>query len=199
MHRPRILGPWVRANTYGWLVGFVFIIVATILADVVGLSGAEFYLGVGMAGGVGLLQGRAMKRLLGLTGKWGWAVFVGISIPFLVFDVFGLFLPEFGNWVLIAVKCAIGGLLAGFAQVKMLRPLVGNVRWWPYVSALGWGLAATTLGLTDAFSGSSDGAADNPLIEMIVFLGFIFAGGPIIGLVTGVFLKRNLIAARQAE
>ena len=54
------LSRWVRATWLGWLLGIPLIVVLALLAEGVGVGGAQVCVGAGMGLGVGFMQRRAL-------------------------------------------------------------------------------------------------------------------------------------------
>ncbi len=90
-----LFGRWVFATSWGWLLGFVFIMIGGIAADVLlSAERAQFFLGLGMGAGIGYAQVRVTARYLGIGNAWGWACVVGMAAPFVASDILRAFWPD---------------------------------------------------------------------------------------------------------
>lgn len=182
---PAIFSRWVRATFLGWLIGFVLVIVGALAWDLIGLQ-AQFMVGVGMGAGVGYMQGRVAREWLGAGGQWLgtskpwlWSSIIGMGLPFVLWDLLAWTAIPFS----LGLCVALGGLLTGLLQARLLRPRSGAAGWWPLASLAGW-----TLGT---------GAGVDALI-----LGVILLGGLVLGIVTGgtlVRMHRSNSAYRRSD
>ncbi|RMG26798.1 MAG: hypothetical protein D6724_01060, partial [Armatimonadetes bacterium] len=88
---------WVRATFAGWLLGFVFVVLAAVGGDLIGIGDREsqFIVGIAMGAGVGYAQGRVMRQWLGATWRWAWASAIGMGVPFGVSDLVSAVWSEF--------------------------------------------------------------------------------------------------------
>jgi len=169
---------WVFATSWGWLLGFVFLMLGAIAVDLlVGAEGAQFYLGLGMGAGIGYAQVR-VTRVLQISNAWGWASVVGMAAPFAASDILRAIWPGLPYMYSLWVSAACGGLLVGLLQRPMLRPHALSINWWVPASMAGWTLAAATPLLYGTRPGVGVGGA---LISVIA----IPLGGVILGVVTG--------------
>jgi hypothetical protein len=87
---------------------------------VIGIGGVQVLVGLGMGTGVGLLQGRALRAVLGRTGPWAWSSALGLALPFLVTDVAAA--AKSGVPYSLPRCVALGGLIVGSWQALLLRP-----------------------------------------------------------------------------
>jgi hypothetical protein len=181
----RLLRRWVRATWGGWLLGIPCIIALALAGEAVGIGGSQVLVGAGMGAGVGFLQGRVMRDLIGRSGPWAWSTAVGLALPLLAFD---LARAAGRDWPFSLYPCvAIGGLLVGAWQARLLRPHFRRTGSWTAASAVGWFLAAGAAALADAgrVSQSIRGIAG-----ALLFLAIVAFGGLVLGLVTGAALAR---------
>ena len=165
---------WVRATFLGYLLGFVLILLGGIVGDLLGLPGSDFIVGIGMGLGVGYAQGRMARPWLGKTMHWMWATVIGLGRLFLAEDLVAAAWSEFDSLHSLQLDVAIGGLLVGLMQRRILRSHCSRANWWVPASVAGWALAASTASVT--FSGDWDA---------ILNLGMILMGGVVLGVVTG--------------
>lgn len=180
-----ILRRWVRATWGGWLLGIPCIIAFALAGEAVGIGGSQVLVGAGMGAGVGLMQGRVMRGVLGKAAPWAWSTAIGLALPFLVFDLAKAAGREWPFSLYICV--AVGGLIVGAWQARLLRPYFRGTGSWVAASAVGWSLSAGAAALADSgrVSQSVRGIAG-----ALLFLGIVAFGGLVLGLVTGVALAR---------
>lgn len=184
----KLFGPWIRATWLGWLLGIPIIIALALIGEAVHIGGAQFLVGAGMGTGVGLIQGRIIRRILDKSALWICSCIVGLAAPFLLTD-----LSKFVGWNLpysLPAAIALGGLIIGGWQALILRLRVGQTGWWVVTSALGWALAAGTAALADA----SPLHAIRGIPGALAYLVMIAAGGLVLGIVQGfglAWLLRN--------
>ena len=174
------LRPWVRATFEGWCLGVLLAILGAVLADSVGIGGAQFMLGLGMGLGVGWAQQRVLRTWVGPV-PWLLATVTGLSVPFSVGDLLaqtGLDLPYS-----LPVYVALGGLLAGLLQAWTVRENLDRAWAWPILSVLAWSLAAATVGAADALDLVG-------LVGALAYLGVVALGGLGLGLVTAPAVQR---------
>lgn len=176
---------WVRATSLGWLLGVPLIAVFALIGEALGIGGSQFLVGAGMGAGIGLLQARLMRRVLDRFTPWFLSCVVGLSVPFLGAD--GLRAAGREHLYSLQVCVALGGLAVGGWQSALLSRRFLRTWLWLIGSAVGYALAAACATLADVLSRTH--ALRGPL-GALVYLGTIAAGGPILGLVTGVPLRR---------
>lgn len=168
--KPSIRAPffrqWLIASFWGWLIGFVLIVGLAVGIETVGLPNTNLMIGIGIGAGVGFMQGRVAKKWFSATNHWMWTSIVGMTIPFLVTEFVDLgFNP-------LAMNVALGGLLVGFLQLRILKPLSVKANWWVPTCTIGWTLAAAgASSLLDSIPG-------------MVIVSMVF-GGAILGAITG--------------
>lgn len=171
----RLFSRWLRGTFYGWVLGFVLVLLLALGGEAVGMGESQFAVGVGMGAGVGFAQGRMARSWLATPWRWATASLVGMGSPFVVNDLLGLANVEIPFFVPVCV--AAGGLLAGWLQRSLLRPVSGRVGWWLLASAAGWTLAAAPA----AIAPSPRGGPWTALLSVARIL----AGGVVLGAVTG--------------
>ena len=190
----RVLRRWVGATWMGWLLGVPLVAALALLGEVVRIGGSQTPVGLGMGIGVGLVQGRAIRRVLPIALRWFWSCAVGLAIPFLVADV-----SKAAGWGLaysLPWCVALGGLLASVWQALMLRQRFD--RSWPWIAAsiVGWTLAAGAAAAADFMSRA------HPLRGLpgaLAFLGIVASGGLFLGVVTGLALAWMLRRVRTGS
>ena len=185
---PRLLRRWVLATSWGWMLGFVFMMIGAIAADLLmGAERAQFFIGLGMGAGIGYAQVRVTRRFLGIANSWGWASVVGMGAPFVVSDIARAIWPGLSYMYSLWLSAACGGLLVGLLQRPMLRPHSPRANWWVLASMAGWMLAGATPLLFGTLPGIVPGVA-----EAVINVIAIPLGGVILGVVTGSTLVRML-------
>ena len=181
---------WVKLTTFGWWLGFAVTILIVLAMDAVAeVEGAQFMIGLGMGAGVGYLQGRLLHRWLGTGYGWFFASTIGMGIPFVVGDVAGAFGMNVGYS--LGLYVAVGSLLIGLLQWRVLRPYVIHAGWWVPASVLGWTLPVGLIALGDRQ------ILPGAIGQAVALFGMFF-GGIVLGLVTGALLRR-FIARRRAD
>jgi hypothetical protein len=186
----RLFSQWVRVTWGGWVLGVPLVIVLALIGEAIRIGGAQVLVGLGMGLGIGLLQGRAIRRVIGRSGPWFWSCVVGLAIPFLVADIAKVVGWKFEYSLQLSVAC--GGLIVGIWQAFLLRPRLRNTSWWVAASVAGWSLAAGAAFIADSLQHSK---SLRGLWGAFVYLGIIAVGGLILGLVTGA----SLVVLRRVE
>ena len=178
---------WTRATWFGWLLGIPCTILLALAGEAVGIGGHQVLVGAGMGCGVGLLQGRAVKRFRLDAIPWFCSCTAGLAAPFLASDVgHGLG----ATWKYSLPACvAIGGVVVGVWQAALLRKEFSGTIWWVVGSALGWSLAGVTAASADTLVRSH---SIRGLAGAGAYLGLVAVGGLILGVVTGLVLPHGL-------
>jgi hypothetical protein len=179
---------WVIATFYGWFLGIILILILSGFLDSIGIEKFQFYIGVGMGGGVGLMQWTVLRKVSPIKLQWLWASLLGLGIPFLFFD----FWSKYSGFPLgdkyLPISIAAGSLLIGLLQFYVLRKHSNHVRWWLIGCILGWPLASATVLAIDYTKYISS----NNWVLFAVNLILILAGGIVLGWITGKFLVKVL-------
>ena len=143
------------------------------------LASTQFPLAVAWASG-----GRVQSRLVApfLAGARGWitATTLGLSLPFIVADV----LRFAGSPVpySLAAYVALGGVLAGALQARLLRALpFARPAWWLVITPIGWLLAGSTVWLNELLPKNVPG-----LLGAGRYLAVVLAGGVVLGVASAV-------------
>ena len=101
---------WTKASFAGWLLGIVVILMLSSLLDAVGIEHMQFYLGVGMGAGVGVIQWLYLRKIIPIGKTWIWYSIIGLGTPFVALDLIpNRLLP---NKLPIAIS--MGSLAVGF-------------------------------------------------------------------------------------
>ena len=191
---PHLFWRWVFATSWGWLLGFAFMMIGAIAADLLlGAERAQFHIGLSMGAGIGYAQVRVTTRLLRIGNTWGWACVVGMAAPFVASDILRATWPGLSYLYSLWLSAACGGLLVGLLQRPMLRPHVPSAYWWIPASMAGWMLAAATPFLYGTFPGLGAGVG-----AALINVAAIPLGGVMLGIVTGGTLVRLLRSGSHA-
>jgi hypothetical protein len=165
---------WVRATTYGWLLGFVSVLILALIWGLLGGT-AQFMVGIGMGSGVGYMQFRKMGFWIEPTRRWLWTSIIGMGIPFVLWDLGAL--AGFKSFFSLPLCALIGSLLVSVLQLRLLRPNFEHAILWIPACVLGWGLPVSVIALGDS------GLLPGPLKMLSIIV--MFFGGLILGGVTG--------------
>lgn len=167
---------WLRSTFFGYLIGFILILVGSILGDLAGMEGpgGDFMIGIGMGLGVGYMQGRVLRQWLGVNSRWMWASVIGMGAPLVAEDIIAAVWSEFSDLHSMEFDIMICGLLTGLLQRQILCEQSDRANWWIPISLVGWTLAAWVASITVV--GEWDA---------LINLGAILSGGVVIGVVGG--------------
>jgi hypothetical protein len=180
---------WTLNTIYGWLIGFVCVILLAFISEALGVGNSQFFVGTGMAAGVGFMQNRLLRSKGSWNWNWMWATIFGMTLAFVIFE-FGSTLivktPEFN----LQMSVAIGGLFVGILQYRILntRSVAGSF-WWILVCFIGWTSAGLIVGLMDYLG---DYIPNGPIGIIINLPLMVFVSSLVLGLVTGKGLIRLL-------
>lgn len=165
---------WISRTFLGWVTGFVLAIGLILAVEGLGLRGVQFPLALGMGLGVGLFQARPLTPWLGRSCPWVVATTLGLTLPFVTADLLqylGSPLPYS-----LAGYVALGGLLAGALQWRLLRGLVGRAAWWLAVTPAGWLLAGSTVWINELLLPRTPG-----LVGALRYVAVVLSGGVVLG------------------
>ncbi len=175
----------MRVTLLGWLLGVPLIALMASLGEALEIESAQFLVGAGMGLGVGWLQGRALRPVLGDAWRWAFATMCALALPFAFFDVAKL--REWDIAYSLPWAVTVGGLLVGLVQRQLLaRRLHGATAWIP-ASFVGWMSSVLVTTGVDAMSRST--SLGNG-VKLALFLGGVVLGGLVLGVVSGVGLRR---------
>ncbi len=126
---------WTRATWAGWLLGIPCVIALALAGEALGIGGSQVLVGAGMGAGV-----EVMQEVIGRAGPWAWSTAVGLALPFLGFD---LATAAGRDWPFsLYPSVAVGGLIVGAGQARLLRPHFRGTGAWVAASTVGWSLSA---------------------------------------------------------
>ena len=175
---------WVKNSFWGWFTGIALILFLSSFFEAVGIQDLQFYLGLGMGAGLGFFQWLFLYKHFGFSKNWIWFSIGGMTLPFLLID---LLFPNPADFKLPAAV-SLGGLCLGTMQYFILKKHFKKSAWWILASTAGWTMAiATVLGV--------DYTKYLDWMNLVVFainLFLILAGGAVLGIITGLGLKKIL-------
>lgn len=175
---------WVAANSAGWVLGIVVVVMLGEVAESIHIGDAV-YLGLGMGWTVGAAQWLAGRKWFGATSRWMWASTIGMTVPFLFADLALMQNGGLSKYVLPALA-GVGGFLSGLLQRNSLRSHFEKADRWVVVSAVAWMCPALLVSFV-AVRGHP-----NTALEMARNLGSSLLGGVVLGATTGGALARLL-------
>lgn len=182
-----VLKRWTKSIFLGWLLGVILIITLSSFLDSIGIQNMQFYLGIGMGTGVGLVQWVALRKIVALNVNWVWLSALGMGIPFVVLDLLlsgtNMYKPLFG--------ISLGSLTLGLMQYSILKKYSKKAYLWIFGCFAGWTLAVSTVFMIN-FTMRLANILSSNLVLAFINLSLILAGGIVLGLVTGITLKKML-------
>lgn len=189
---------WILFTWYGWLIGIALVIGFSTLMESTGLSsGSQFGVGVGMAAGIGMMQGYAARRRLGTPWRWMGASVSGFTISFVVADLVIRYadLPPEG---VLPYATGAGALLAGWLQARqVVHPSSTEARAWVLVSTVAW-LAAHGLTIMLVALGNTVKLHAPGWLTIVYAFSSILVGGPVLGAISFPVARRMLAPPEQA-
>jgi hypothetical protein len=176
---------WTKTTFWGWILGVIFILLLSSFLDSIGIEHMQFYLGVGMGAGVGFTQWLLLKKNTAVKNKnWIWFSILGMGIPFVILD---LILKSNPGYKLI-LGIAFGAFALGLLQYTILKNYSSKAGIWIFGCFAGWSLAVlTTFSINYTMRLSSFFSA---LTLASINLVLILVGGVVLGIVTGIALKK---------
>ncbi len=187
MDAQRFARQWLWATTTGWWIGIPMVVALALASDALGIEGGQSIVGLAMGASVGCRQRDRLRGLLPGWRAWPWASALGLALPFALADL----LTAAGQSALysLPLATALGALALGAWQARLLRPRVAGSATWPLACLLGWTLGAA--------AGAGAGALTTTLglrgiPGALTFLALTAGGGPVLGLVTGLWLGRRV-------
>lgn len=174
------LAGWTRSTALGWALGVPLVVLLSVLAEAGDIESLHSPIGLGMGLALGLVQLKALRAALARPSAWFWATLGGLALPFVAID-----LARLGGIVVpysLYVAVPVGGLLAGLLQALPLRRTGVQPLLWTVASTLGWTLATASVALADSLRHLS---LLHGVAGALLYLALAAAGGPLLGLVTG--------------
>lgn len=186
--KPFTVGRWMRATFWGWLLGIIFIIGLSSVLDSMGIEDMQFYLGIGMGAGVGLTQWLFLRKRTAIGAQWLLFSAVGMGLPFMVLDLL-MTTAKMAHKLPLGV--ALGAVVTGVLQFMILKNYSQKAHLWIWSSVVGWTVAIAIVLIIDhtmhlqAYVGSN-------LVVALINLVLILLGGVVLGITTGIALKKIL-------
>ncbi len=187
MEMQQVARRWFWATTKGWWLGIPVVVLLALASDAVGIEGGQAIVGLGMGGAVGWLQRGLLRDRLPGWRRWAWASALGLGLPFAAADLLGAL--GLGVYSL-PLAAALGALVLGAWQARLLRPWLGDrgTGGWVLACLLGWTLATVAAAEADQLVRS---LGLRGLPGALAFLALAAGGGPLLGWITGGWLRRG--------
>lgn len=184
---------WTLATFWGWLLGVIFILLLSSLLDSIGIENMQFYLGVGMGAGVGFTQWLVLKKNTAVNNKnWIWFSILGMGIPFIILDM--VLTTKHGYKPVLGVS--FGAIALSLLQYTILKKYSTKALLWIFGCFAGWSLAVLAVFSINYTMRLSSVFLNLTLAFINLFL--ILAGGIVLGVITGMVLKK-ILANTKAE
>jgi len=169
---------WVELMALGWLLGIGLVVALAVAWGVTGLE-SQWMVGVGMAAGVALLQARRLGTRI-RARRWVIASSVAMGVPFVLWDVSqAVHVPLIPG---LPGAAAIGSVLLGLVQGRMLWNGARPIGWWTFANLAGWEIPVGIMGLGNVPAAGSWGVILSTLV--------MFLGGGVLGVCTGAAIRR---------
>jgi len=165
----KFLGKLVLSVGIAWPLGFISsIILSYSIINLFYPKDTNLIVGICLGAVVAFSQWLILRKYFRINVWWIFAATIGMGIPFIVeFILFEFGGNEFNFWGIEifgpAIVLFLGGILTGLLQFNILKPHTIRHAWWILISALAWGIG---------------------------WFGFMWGGGIIIGLITGITFLR---------
>lgn len=179
---------WVKSTFLGWLLGFIFILILSVGLGSIGIDGVQFFTGTGMGAGVGFMQWRLNRRTIIKDKKWIWFSALGLTIPFLFYDLLNLFNDYTLGTYLLPLCTGLGGIIVGLFQFRMLNGISRKPKLWILASTIGWFFAVLTVSGMEY----TNHITTNNMAGFAINILLILVGGIVLGIITGMFLRKIL-------
>lgn len=176
---------WTTSTFWGWLLGIVLIVGLSSLLDSMGIEDMQFYVGLGMGAGVGYAQWLLLRKHIPMSKNWIWFSAAGMGIPFIILDL--LLTKSFTYKMPLGV--VLGAILVGFLQFRLLKRHSEKANLWIWSSIAGWTLGVLAVLTIDYTKQLPPYLSSNLLLALINLL-LILLGGIILGVITGIALKK---------
>lgn len=178
----------MTATFLGWFLGIVMILVVASTFDFIGLDGFQFSIGVGMGGGVGFLQWRALKKAIDMNINWIWASLLGLGFPFLINDIISIYFEKPLGSFFLPLCVGTGAVLISVLQFRILKKFSSRAHLWIPGCFAGWTMASLTVMSIDYVKLVIQGN----WILFSINITLILGGGVVRGWITGKFLVKIL-------
>ena len=178
---------WTRTTFYGWILGFGIIAVLLFVWDAAGIGNVQFIVGLGVGLGTAIAQRSILKSYLPNSSSWVWTGAIGMTIPFAMIDIFSAMSPEGADWLGMEGAAAIGGILTGLLQRRVLQETIPNANLWIILSTIGWTLSVTSIRVSEAVP-----SFDPTWVSALLVLVLMLSGGLMLGAVSGLGMDMML-------
>jgi hypothetical protein len=178
--KPLSLSLWVRYTWLGWIIGLFPAIAFLVLLDALKVE-VTASIGLGMGGGVGLMQWVILRKYIVMGRQWLWYSILGMTSSYLLFDLVQESLHLSQEYYL-PFATLLGALVTSFFQHHyILSGHTTQSRRWMLFSCLGWLLSHVVLFAIAYFSMQYLPETIAKLVNMAAML----SGGLVLGVVTG--------------
>ncbi|HOS47936.1 MAG TPA: hypothetical protein PLG57_04825 [Bacteroidia bacterium] len=182
------LKKWIKSSFFGWILGVAFILMFSGALESIGIHHMQFYLGLAMGLGVGLIQWLYLRRFIPLNLTWALLSAIGLSLPLLLFDLVTSY--ELPHKLLFCISA--GSVLSGLFQYLLLKPHYKGAIHWIITSFFSWTSATAIVFLID-YTWSLRTYHVSNLWLAIINLVLILSGGLVLGLLSGISLRKMII------
>lgn len=176
---------WTLTTFGGWFLGVILIMMLSGFLDSIGIEGMQFYLGLGMGAGVGFFQWLLLRKFLAVNALWILFSACGLGIPFIILDL----MPTGTVPYKLPLSIFFGALTVGLLQFLLLKKLSPKAYLWILSSFIGWILAVATV-FTVNYTMMIKVSGYVNLVMALINLLLILAGGIVLGVITGISLKK---------
>lgn len=180
------LSRWTRLTFFGWLLGIVLILLLSSLFDVIGLDDFQFFIGIGMGGGVGVFQFRYFRNSVGPGVMWLWYSLIGVAFPFLLNDLIFKLGEVPGTGYYLPISVVTGSIFVSILQFSILKNHFGRGSLWIIGGVISWTLAMGTVLSMDYLKE----IITNRWAGFFINLSLILGGGVVLGISSGLFLRK---------
>jgi len=184
---PFTIGRWVTFTFWGWLLGVAFILALSSLLGTLGIEDMQFYLGVGMGAGVGFTQWLVLRKHIAISKNWIWTSCLGMGIPMIILDL----LLSGTMAYKLPLSIVPGSITAGILQYLILKTHGQKSHLWILSSVIGWCVAVATVFTID-YTNALKPIISSNLVLAFINLVLILAGGVVLGIITGISMKKIL-------
>ena len=179
---------WTKATLWGWVIGIALILIISSFLDSIRIEHTQFYLGIGMGTGVGLVQWFLLRKFIPVSINWLLFSIIGMAIPFIIFDL----IPNETITQKLPFSIPIGALLVGFLQYTILKKHSLKAILWIIGSLLGWVLGVLTVFTIDYTNNLKSVITSNLALAALNLL-LMLAGGIVLGIISGNTMKKILV------
>lgn len=179
------VGRWTLATFGGWFLGVILIMMLSGFLDSIGIEGMQFYLGLGMGAGVGFVQWLWLRKFVAVNALWILFSVLGMGVPIIILDL----MPSGTISYKLPIGITLGALAVGSLQFLLLKQLSPKASLWILGCFIGWALAVATVFTID-YTMTIKVSGYMNLVMALINLLLILAGGIVLGVITGISLKK---------